>query len=307
MKCPLCPTGQGLEGRKKGQMKFEDFKNILDQTGDVAYSLELYSWGEPFLNAEIFDMIGYATKEKHLDVHVSSTLQHFPDDYPEKLVESGLELLIVSLDGTNQESYEKYRVGGDYQKTIENIKKIVATKERLKSNTPFMDIRFLVMKHNTEEQEAVKQLAQELRVDHIQTSPVMVNIKDQQEVNEWLPEDESESGYDYAAKRKKEERPTCTWLWDSIAVSWDGCVAPCCHLYHSSTDFGDLNKNRFQEIWNNEKYQKAREFIKSPRLTEEPPTIACELCLKPYLEADDKSELDYINESLTNKLKINEK
>jgi len=103
LKCPLCPAGQRLEGRKKGRMSIKTFRSILDQVGNYAYSLELFSWGEPFLNDDVFEMIRYAQNEKRLNVHLSTTLQYFPEGYAERLVESGLEWLIVSLDGATHE------------------------------------------------------------------------------------------------------------------------------------------------------------------------------------------------------------
>jgi len=304
LNCPLCPTGQGLEGRRKGKMTFDSFKAIVDQVGNFAYSLELYSWGEPLLNEALFEMVRYAQNEKLLSVHLSTNLQYFPEGCAERLVQSGLEWLIVSLDGATQDTYERYRVGGSFDKVIDNIRKIVATKRNLNSLNPFVDIRFLVMRHNEHEISSLKKIARELEVDHLEIAPVMVNIKDDREVERWLPEDESLSCYDYKRRTKKVLLKNCSLSWNAVSIGWDGSVTPCCHLYHESSDFGNLMQDSFRNIWNNELYRKSRSILNHLRASSGDPLTACKLCLKPYLMSKNKSEIDLVNESLTNKLRL---
>ena len=115
LKCPLCPTGQGKTGQPKGRMKLSDFKKIIDELGDYLYEIDLFNWGEPFLNNKIYEIINYA-HQKRIQVNISSNLSSFDKKNAKKLVESGLDNLIVSLDGASQESLTKYRCGGDFEK-----------------------------------------------------------------------------------------------------------------------------------------------------------------------------------------------
>jgi hypothetical protein len=110
LRCPLCPTGVGAPGREKGSMSFSLFKKIIDETGKYLISIDLFNWGEPLLNKETYKMIAYANK-KHIVTSVSTNFNFLSEKLAEQLILSGLDILILSIDGASQESYEQYRVG----------------------------------------------------------------------------------------------------------------------------------------------------------------------------------------------------
>ena len=307
LRCPLCPRGQGLVGREKKNIPFKLFKKIIDELAPYAYGADLHNWGEPFFNPDIFKMIKYAAG-KGLFNNISTNFQiPFKNEDFDNLVNSGLQHLIVSLDGACEETYQKYRIGGTFKQVIENIKGTVNAKNRLSSRSPFITLQFLVNKHNEGEIEKVNLLAKALRVDRLSLSPIMVNIKDDAEVNQWLPTDQNYSCYDYKERIKKRKQKNCNWPWLRAAINPDGRVSPCCHLYHSSTDFGDINQEKFRTIWNNEKFRKSRQFLKEKKPICGIENISCFSCLKPWIEhktKERKERIDLVNESLTNKIKI---
>jgi MoaA/NifB/PqqE/SkfB family radical SAM enzyme len=128
-------------------MPFDDFKKIIDELGEYLYKIDLHNWGEPLLNEEIYKMICYAHKHD-IKVDLSTNLNFFNKIKARKLVESGLDCLIISLSGISQESYQKYHIGGKFNKVIEGTIKIIEIKKVLHISTPFLIWRFLVMKHN---------------------------------------------------------------------------------------------------------------------------------------------------------------
>jgi MoaA/NifB/PqqE/SkfB family radical SAM enzyme len=113
--CPLCPTGRGTLKRSRGKMALDDFKKLIDEVAEYAYFLDLYNWGEPFLHPQIFDMINYASS-RNISTRVSTNLNYFDVGMAEQAVVSGLEELVISLDGADQETYETYRVGGSLER-----------------------------------------------------------------------------------------------------------------------------------------------------------------------------------------------
>jgi MoaA/NifB/PqqE/SkfB family radical SAM enzyme len=117
LSCPLCPTGQGLKSRPKGKMSFNDFKKIIDELGAYLYSLRMENWGEPLLNEEIPMMIAYA-KSKGIFTSFNTNLCLLDESIAKGLISSGLDHIKISLDGTNEQSYLKYRMGGDFRKVI---------------------------------------------------------------------------------------------------------------------------------------------------------------------------------------------
>jgi MoaA/NifB/PqqE/SkfB family radical SAM enzyme len=124
LKCPLCPTGNGDKSRSKGFMKFEAFKKIIDEVKDYVIQVDLYNWGEPLLNKEIFKMVEYAHK-LGIRTRISTNLTILSESAVENMINSGLDELIASIDGASEETYQKYRVGGSFEKVIENLKLIL--------------------------------------------------------------------------------------------------------------------------------------------------------------------------------------
>lgn len=289
LQCPLCPTGTGVPGRKKGMMPFPTFKKIIDEIGKYLISIDLFNWGEPLLNKDIYEMITYA-HERNIVTSVSTNFQYFSEESAGKMISSGLDILILSIDGASQESYEKYRIGGNFQKVIENISILVEKKRERKCNHPYIAWQFLVMKHNEHEVEAAKKIAGELGVDNIMIDPAYFPVATREEAMKWLPEDsryhrynleELEKKWQAMERRQETERQrdlpqkydkhnggqqdlkrriNCTWLWTQTTINWDGSVSPCCAIYDPCEDFGDISSTSLKEIWNNEKYRESRRF-----------------------------------------------
>ena len=296
LKCTLCPTGAGLPGRKKGMMPLATFKRIIDEAGRYLISIDLFNWGEPLLNSDVYEMIAYAHK-RHIVTSVSSNFQHFSEKAAEQLISSGLDILILSIDGASQESYEKYRVGGDFRKAIDHVSLVVKKKRESGSVHPHICWQFLVMRHNEHEVEAAQKMAKELGVDSITIDHAYLPVTPKEEAMKWLPQDPKYHRYDPAELEKiwqavekehdtgaashtkeaaadtkeiREEdiyaqnifhrRVNCSWLWTQATINWDGSVAPCCAVYDPSLDFGNISVTSFHKTWNNEKYRASRRF-----------------------------------------------
>lgn len=264
--CVLCPVGTKAQGRKQSKMDFIAFKNIMDECGPYIWDVDLFNWGEPLLNKDIFKMIEYARKKK-IDVTISTNLNYFDDDMCLNIIKSGLNKLIVSLDGASQESVSQYQKGCNFQKVIENIKKVVNMKEQLKSSLPFVQWRFLINRYNENEIDKAKEISKELRVDKLEIgnfrcdmgNEILLNNKAQYEnVKDWLPENETLSMYNYSRKQKKDMNDICRFLWFESTIQPDGAVSPCCAVWHEKYDFGNINESSFKKVWNSKKYQDAR-------------------------------------------------
>ena len=265
--CSLCPTGQNDSGRGKGFLSLELFKKVMDECGPYLWELNLYNWGEPLLNKELFEMVKYSKNFK-VNVSISTNLNHFNNSICSDLVLSGLDHVVVSLDGTSQESVSKYQVGNDFKKVVANIKKLTNCKRELNKTTPIITWRFLVNRYSENEIESAKRLSQEIGVDELKINKFRCDMgkellfdKDEQfkNVSRWLPINESLSYYDYAKKRKKKIR-NCRWLWMQSSINWNGSVSPCCAVWHEKYDFGNIRDKSFKMIWNSAEYREARKI-----------------------------------------------
>lgn len=269
LKCPLCPTGRGDEGRKKAMMGFRDCSRIIDETKDYLYEIDFYNWGEPLMNKDVFKMIRYA-HDKGIMTRVSSNLNYFMEGFEKKLVGSGLDILVVSLDGTDKEAYSKYRRGGDFDKVLRNVKRIADEKRRQGSRTPRILWQFLIMKQNEGQLPKAKRMYKDYGFDGMKIEAVRTDISkeifqsDEEKIKnskEWLPENEKLSRFDYKKKEKKIKKKSCMFLWSMPVVNPDGSVSPCCAVYPERHDFGNAFKEGLMNIWNNERYVASRKIV----------------------------------------------
>lgn len=266
LRCVLCPVGTQDQGRKQSVMSFQTFKKILDECGPYLWEIDLYNWGEPFLNKDVFEMIKYARSMK-INVNVSSNLNYFNEDICISLIKSGLNKLIISLDGASQESVERYQKGCNFNRVISNIEQIVSMKEKLKSHLPLIHWRFLVHRYNENEIHKARELSKKLKIDQFKPGRLscdmgkeifLANRAKYENAEPWLPKDEALSTYNYSEKCKKNIKNICKILWFESAIQPDGSVSPCCAVWPQEFDFGNINDSSFQKIWNNKKYQDAR-------------------------------------------------
>ena len=279
LNCPLCPTGQGRRERSKGKLSFNNFRKIIDELGAYLYRIDFHNWGEPLLNEEIYAMIHYAHIH-NIKVDLSTNLNLLDEEKTEKLVESGLDRLIISLSGTNQETYQKYHIGGDFNGVIKGTEMMVRKKKELHSDTPYITWRFLVMRHNEHQIVEVQKIARHLGVD-IELMAIHGDMGMELFWNEkrrleaaadWLPINER-----YGLGSMK----PCAFLWVQAVVNWDGSVSPCCAVYPEKYDFGNMfNDGGFKKVWNNENYRTARRIIREKKVrSSEDMNNICAHCL----------------------------
>lgn len=265
LRCPLCITGSMQMERPYGRMELDHFKKFVDQVADKIIYITLYHQGEPYLHKQFNDMVAYA-KSKGVYVATSTNAHFFTPELSEQVVKSGLDSMIISLDGVTQESYAKYRVLGQLDTVLDGIRNLVEAKKKFKRKTPYLFLQFLVMKHNEHEIPAIKKLARELGVDRllIKTTQVMTL----EEAKEWLPESDKYRRYklDENEFKAKQGQGVCPRVWMTTLVDWDGQVVPCCFDKNGEHAMGNLAADEdFEDIWDNERYNDFRKRMLKDR------------------------------------------
>lgn len=283
LRCPLCPTGKSEPGAKKGFMSFRLFKQIFDQLKEDLSEINLYNWGEPLLNKDLIRMIRYVKEcNKNIKVLTSTNLNVNDNALLEEFISSGIDQVVVSCDGVSQAVYEKYRVGGNLDLVMKNLKFLV-NKNKLSSKNTLITWNFLVFKHNEHEIEAAKEMAKDLGVK-LEVGLMRTSLKDEilrpHEKNieidsDWIPDNPDYSAYDKVNLCTKKKIKTCKKLWQSISVNCNGLVFPCCAVYDERFAFGDSKKDSLKDIWNNKKFVSARKEVLNKNL---PATTICGIC-----------------------------
>ena len=267
LRCPECPSGLRSFTRPKGMLKADFFSQTIDDIYRELLYLVFYFQGEPYLNPNFLQMVRYASTKK-IYTATSTNAHYLNDENAQKTIESGLDRLIISIDGTTQEVYQQYRRGGNLDKVIEGAKNIVKWKKKLKSKTPFVIFQFLVVKPNEHQIEDVKQLAKEVGVDDVWYKTAQV-YDYENDPNNLIPGIDKFSRYKKTKqgnfKIKNKLSNHCWKLWHANVITWDGMVVPCCFDKDASHRLGDLKNQSFKEIWQNSNYRKFRSDLMKSR------------------------------------------
>ncbi|MBU0530804.1 MAG: SPASM domain-containing protein, partial [Nanoarchaeota archaeon] len=241
-------------------MKFNDFKKIIDEVGDYLFNVTLWNWGEPFLNKDTYRMIEYA-KSKRIFVRVSTNGHLLKDSKNiEDIIRYGTDELIFSLDGATKETFLKYRKSGDFSGVMNNLKLLVETKKRMKRKTPFIELQFIIMRHNEHEVPKIKKIAKEIGVDRLKLKTVSLEGAnalgfggDKEKIKKYKPKEDKYTRYT-SSMRRKELKNECIRLWVTSVVNWDGSVSPCCNDPNRVFDFGNVFETGIRRAWNSPKY-----------------------------------------------------
>ncbi len=261
LRCPECPSGQRSFTRPTGNMKWPLFQQLVDDLAPRLTAITFYFQGEPFIHPQFLEMVRYANR-KNL-VTITSTNGHFIDTHSaENIVQSGLDKLILSIDGLSQQTYAAYRVGGDLQKVLHAAECLSQAKKKFNRSRPFVVFQFLAFRHNEHEIPALRALAKKYNADDVQIKTAQVY--DYRLGNSLIPENEVYSRYSKGAdgiyRIKNPMHNHCWRLWHSSVITWDGKVVPCCFDKDANHVMGDLSGGLLP-VWRGSHYQKFRQMI----------------------------------------------
>lgn len=260
LRCPLCVTGNGSMQRPKGRMDLPTYQRLIDELAERILYVILYQQGEPYINHHFLDFVSYA-KARGLYVTTSTNAHYFDTATCQRTVDSGIDTMIVSLDGATQESYAAYRVGGRLEKALEGIRNLVAAKKAAHRKTPYIYLQFLVMRHNEHEIRAMEKLAYDLGVDRFLKKNIQVETL--AEARAWLPQNDRFRRYFLSAEDfvvKRGSKGACPRPWFSTVVNWDGTVVPCCFDKQGRHNVGDMRQDgSFAATWHANGYQHFRQ------------------------------------------------
>lgn len=260
--CPECPVGIRTERVKPINIDLDLSEKLINSLSDTLTHIIFYFQGEPFMNPKFLKLVKYA-REKNILTSTSTNAQLIDNERARQIVESGLDRLIISLDGATQEVYEKYRVGGTLEKALQAVSDIVEWKKKLRKPHPFIEIQFIVMKHNEHQIHDVKTLVKKIKADKLTLKSAQ--IYDFENGNDFIPITDKYSRYklsdDGKYRLKSSLKNRCKRLWIGAVVNSKGEVLPCCFDKDAKHTFGNLNNTDFKEIWTGKSGENFRKNI----------------------------------------------
>jgi radical SAM protein with 4Fe4S-binding SPASM domain len=248
--CPMCP--RETHKQPKEDMADEIFERLVRESGRSAEHMMLIGLGEPFMDRKIFDRIEYCARH-NISTLLSTNGTFLDEKTSARLLETPIEHVTLSFDGSTKESYEYYRKGAKFEKVRDNF------------------VRFARMKH--ERRAKVQVVAQMVRME-----------RNANEVGDFVSFWRSVPGVDLVRVKEDETnllqpesghapddwKYPCHYLWRGpMYVKQNGDVYPCCQSYMlDGLPVGNLAADPLHAIWNSDEMQRMRELHASGRAAE---------------------------------------
>lgn len=268
LRCPQCALGSGMIRPEARLMPMELFERIIDEAGGSLLSLTFFFQGEPLMNSNLPRMIELA-HQKGIYTLCSTNAQLLDAGMAESLVKSGLDRLVVSMDGHTQQSYGKYRVGGEVNKVYEALRHLADAKRNAASRTPVVELQCLYLSSTEGSIDYFRKNYRVLGADIM--SFKTAQFYDFEHGNELMPADESRSRYkrtadgSYVLKGRLARH--CFRIVSGCVVDAWGVVRPCCFDKNPDYAYGSLRESSLTELWNGARAKKFRNAVMRHRET----------------------------------------
>lgn len=282
LSCPGCPTGRGRSGRARTKLHLEHLEMFIAELSPYFLVAHLYNWGEPFLHHDVAHIIRrlsssgvFTSLSSHLSLRAFERIRD--------ACAAGLDHLIVSVDGTNNQNYNLYRKGGDFELVIANLRRLVNLRDRTPGIRTRIEWQFIAFDHVSDQTERARMMAKEIGVDWFRV------------IQPW-----------HSGVLGGSPKP-CRSLWRNIVLQADGGLAPCCKIFDKDDDFGDLAEGTAVDLRNCERAITARSLMVGGRMPEQMeaahPCLRCPLIrslphLQPWLESHPIPNNDVENEAV---------
>lgn len=282
LKCQSCPTANDIIANRFGSgfLTFNHFRCFIEKNPSVS-TVELSNWGEIFLNPQLKEILRYAYKKNVLlTADNGANLNRAKEDVLEALVRYKFRRLSCSIDGASQETYSIYRVKGNFDNVIANIRIINAFKKKYTSPYPLLQWQYVAFGHNEHEIGNARAMAAELGMkfylklnwDGLYTA-AFSPIKNQELIRR-------ETGLGVADRKEYEEKfgrhfagQTCHQLWLSPRLNFDGKLLGC-SINHWG-DYGNVFEHGLSACLTGEKMEYAKQMVLGWRKAKEGIPCAC--------------------------------
>ena len=240
LRCVMCFQSDKSFQTKEylGMMDYELFSDIVDQAVENnCKSLTLASRGEPTLHKKFGKMLQYC-KNKFLELKINTNATKLTDELSYNILDSGVDIVVFSVDSCSKKEYEKIRVKGNFEVVLENIKRFCKIKlsknEYNKTTTRVSGVYFKGMHSRNDFRNYWKEI-----VDTVTASEA---------IPRWNT---------YNNKIRNSKKP-CGWLWERMYVWHDGTCNPCDYDYKSTLMVGDAKRTPLKNIWLGNTYDSYR-------------------------------------------------
>lgn len=271
LRCATCPTPHHKITREKRNMTFDEFKEIIEKISPYCHVVLLYNSNEPLLHPDLDKMIAYADK-KNLYTMISTNATLLNQEMTDKILKSGLDEILVCLDGMSAGTYEPFRCGADFETVKKNIENFCKEKKKRKQARPFVELQYILTKLNQHEVPLIEKFVKDnginrLHIKSLCISGVAYSREEMKELSaKFLPEKEGsreskiryEKELDGSISIIRPANWICPLIGSQLMILADGSISMCCHDIQGQYLYGNLLHDNFLTVWNSEKEKSLR-------------------------------------------------
>lgn len=275
LRCPQCPVGmrenhlrqteETTEAQHDNHVSLHTlspdlFRQILDECASSLFTIQFFFQGEPLLCKHLPELIRMA-KQHHIYTIVSTNGLLLTEQYAAELISSGIDKIIISIDGYSQQSYEQYRVGGNLDKALQGLRQLADEKRRQKAHT-VIEWQCLMLSSNQHEWESIRRNYRRLGADRL--SFKTAQFYDYEHGNPLMPAQRYSRYRRLAAGtfvRKKRYHNYCRRLWQGAVVDANGNLLPCCFDKDRQHSYGNLSSASLLQLWHSSTAHSFRRLI----------------------------------------------
>jgi radical SAM protein with 4Fe4S-binding SPASM domain len=266
--CPFCAmTYKNWGPYRRGYMDMALFRKIIDEgVTNGLCSIKLSLRGEPMLHPKLFEMIQYAKEKGILDIYFNTNATLLDERKINKLIDSRLDRISISFEGTTKEFYEQCRPGAKYEDVVSNVKLLRLIRDRRGLHYPQIRVQTVLLP--------------ELEASFPQYVEFWQGIADEVaylDARHETPEDDH---------RGLVANWSCPFLWQRMVILWDGTLLPC--LMHGISNFslmslGNVKDTSIKAAWQSKEATQCRELHKSGQSHQ---LEACDRCSYRAMELE---------------------
>ena len=245
-KCLMCPHDKM---KRSGTAKWSTITKIIREVGYRVDAICPFLMQEPMLEPRLASILANIKQyNSAITTMIYSNLSILHKDI-EKIIKLGLlDTLEISFYGPTEQLYKKWQPPLNRDKTIANIKRVKALRDRLKRTKPKIEIHVLSIPEIMDNVWGYKEVAAYVdKITNVQFDTFHGDIPD-------LAGDQTQ----YLGR--PQPRTPCARLWTGVNIHFDGSVVPCCIDYNDEHVMGNVNDNTLDEIWNGKKFKRFRKL-----------------------------------------------
>lgn len=246
-------------------MRFADFKSLLNNLPWVKL-INLWHRGEPLMAPDLPDMIAEASRRGiRTQTHTNGILLS-KKDIADRLVEAGLSMITIGIDGADEETYSRMRRGGSLVDVEAGVRSIVEIRKKRRSKKPRIIAECLLSNQSLDQLRAIESIAVRWGFDGIKYKTMRVeDLNDVEKAASQLPVNMNFWRYRQVDDHleTKRTRKSCRRLMYSAVVAWNGDVLPCCFDAEGKYLLGNAFTDPFIDIWRSEAFSRFRHRVKN--------------------------------------------